>query len=186
MKLEKFFPTGILTYDIDNTISNYIENLITPRLSGLKYEDAVLTDFFKEKIITLKEIQPLINEINRCQTYYSQNTNFAPSKGIKSFWVQDYKASSFHQRHNHGRTQYSVIYWVRAENNPGLLVIHNPNPFSSVWNGGTKGYKNLYTQTRINFTPKKGRIILFPGYLDHEVLKGGDNCVRTTIAFNLE
>jgi hypothetical protein len=34
------------------------------------------------------------------------------------------------------------------------------------------------------FKPIKGKIILFPSFLNHEVLPSQDGVVRTTIAFN--
>jgi hypothetical protein len=185
MEISNIFPTGVLKHKVSNDIADYIENLITPRLKDLEFKDAVLTDFFKEKIITLEDIQPLVNEIYKCQDYYSKFTNFTPSKGINSFWVQDYNSSHIHGRHNHGRHHYSVVYWVRAKNNPGPLVIYNPNPFTEFW-GHSKGMDNLFTQPKIIIPPEKGIIVLFPSYLDHEVLKGGEGCIRTTIAFNLD
>ena len=42
-----------------------------------------------------------------------------------------------------------------------------------------------FSSNSISITPKKGMLIMFPGHLYHEVLPGGDDCIRTTIAFNI-
>ena len=185
MEVSNLFPTGVLKHRVSNDIANYIENLTVPKLSYLEDNGQVLTDFYKGNVITLKEIQPLVNEIYKCQNYYSNATNFSPSKNIHSFWIQDYTSSHAHGRHNHGRHHYSVVYWVRAKNNPGPLVLYNPNPFSEFW-GHSTPETNPYTQTKIIVPPEKGLMLLFPSYLDHEVLKGGEGSIRTTIAFNLD
>ncbi len=69
MNLNLTFPTGILTHQVEDKVSNYIESIIVPRLKNLenaqKYSiDNVSTDFFKDKkFINRKELLPLIKEV---------------------------------------------------------------------------------------------------------------------------
>ena len=104
---------------------------------------------------------------------------------MEDFWVQNYKSGQFHDIHNHGRVEISGVYWVRADNSPGKFEIFSPNPYLSVFGGNLKRLTK-YSAYRQTITPKKGGLILFPGYLDHRVLEGGPNSNRTAIAFNFK
>ena len=185
MRIDNFFPIGILTHHIGDKLADHIENLVVPKLNNLPLNENVLTDFFSQKIITPKEIYPLIQEVYKCQSYYNKETKLETPSQISDFWIQDYKSSHTHGRHNHGRDQYSVVYWVRANDKSGDLVFHTPNPYTYIWGKGGDPI-NPYSQTSISISPKKGVMVLFPSYLFHEVLKGKEGCIRTTIAFNLK
>ena len=140
------------------------------------------SDFFEQnKIIEEKEIENLIKEVKKCVEYYSQAVKVEP-KGLE-YWVQDYSPNDFHEIHNHGRTLFSVVYWVRASQTPGDLIIYEASEFKKNW--FLKPSKVPFGYTNISITPKKGNLVVFPGYLNHEVLPGGKNCIRTTIAFNI-
>ena len=49
-------------------------------------------------------------------------------KNIK-FWIQDYLHDHTHYRHTHGTDFLSGVYYIRANNDPGGIRFHNPNPF---------------------------------------------------------
>ena len=188
MELKGYFPTGILTHQVADKVSNYIESIIVSRLESLenaqKYcNDNIQTDFYKsDRIISRKELTPLTNEINKCVKYYADTVG--QSANNFEYWVQDYNKNQFHGLHNHGRsTLFSVVYWVRASENAGSLVIEESNPLKKLW------FQNLnnispFKYTEVKFQPKKGYLLIFPGYLEHKTLSSETNCVRTTIAFN--
>jgi len=188
MEFTGYFPTGILTHQIPNKTSDYIESIITSRLKNLvnskQYNGHdVLTDYYKsEKIISKEELEPLLQEIDKCIKLYSQNVN-EPVNGY-SYWVQDYTQNQLHELHNHGRsTLFSVVYWVRASEDAGSLVIEESNPLKKLW-FQNQNCNSPFKYTEASFQPKKGYLVVFPGYLDHKVLPSKTNCIRTTIAFN--
>lgn len=189
MKIENLFPTGILKHKVSSELSDHIESILTPRLDNLNAVGNVLSDYYENSIVTLGELGLLVREIFNCQKHYSEVTQYNEATEISSYWIQDYKGGHDHARHNHGRNQYSAVYWVRANEKSGQFIIHSPNPFSTIWseNIESEGHReNLYSQDHTYITPEKGLIVLFPSYLDHEVLVGREGCVRTTIAFNLK
>ena len=189
MELTGYFPTGILTHQVPNKTSDYIESIVTPRLKNLinakdDYDGGdVLTDYYKsERIISKEELGPLLQEIYKCIKFYSQNVN-EPVNSY-NYWVQDYTQNQFQGIHNHGRsTLFSVVYWVRASEDAGSLVIEESNPLKRLW-FQNQNCDSPFKYTVASFQPKKGYLVVFPGYLNHKVLPSKTNCIRTTIAFN--
>ena len=184
MVINNFFPTGILFQKVDDNLANKIENLILSRISNLKLDvnHENYNDFNNpERIVSLDEISPLVDEIYKCQEYYCNKSNFTPGE-ITGHWVQDYKKNHYHTRHNHGSCSLSAVYWVRNKGG-GPLVIYNPNPHISIQHQSEDG---PYSRISTSIPPIKGGIVMFPSYLDHMVAPSPEECIRTIIAFNLD
>jgi uncharacterized protein (TIGR02466 family) len=183
MNLEPIFVTGILSANVPQILANNIENLIVSKLKDLEYKDTNYTDYFKpNKILNKNEISDLIYEIEKYKTIYEQHTGWNKSH-LNDFWVQDYKKNDIHRIHNHGRNELSIVYWVRANQHAGEFVLHNPSPYISLWHDNTKE-GNPFNSLVKYIKPEKGKIIIFPSFINHEVLPGSEECIRTTIAFN--
>lgn len=182
MKIQGFFPTGVLFHQVPSQLSNQIESLIIPKLNYLERKDETYTDYYKKRIIEINEIKGLVTEIEKCVMFYANEIKVEP-KPISNYWVQNYSTGDIHSRHNHGRSLFSIVYWVRANNNAGNLVIYDPSPYRGVW--GDPYCTSPYSTNEVSITPKKGLLTMFQGYVDHEVLPGGEGCERTIIAFNI-
>jgi len=192
MKIIDAFKVGILTHSVSNEISNKVENLLIPRLNELdNVDNMVHTDYFgKRKIFELNETPELIEEIYKCKNYFNQilkSSNLHNSK-ITSYWVQDYRTEKdYHVRHNHGKNELSIVYWVRADKNAGPLIINNPIPLVNFLYSESEEPKNEYTTSAIQIQPEKGKMVIFPSVIEHSVLPSKNkDCIRTTIAFNLD
>tara|TARA_R110001606_G_scaffold107729_1_gene232596 strand:- start:13 stop:585 length:573 start_codon:yes stop_codon:yes gene_type:complete len=184
MVINNFFPTGVLFDMVSESLAAKIEDLILPRLPQLSLDvsNENYNDFHNpERIISLEELSPLVDEVYKCQEYYCKISNFTPGK-ITGYWVQDYRKNDYHTRHNHGSCSLSVVYWVRNKGG-GPLSIYNPNPHISIQHQTEDG---PYSNVSINIPPIKGGIVMFPSYLDHMVSPSLEECIRTTIAFNLD
>jgi len=182
MEIQGFFPTGILFHQVSPQLADQIESLIVPRLNNLDYVQTVKTDYFQDKIVSREELKDLIEEIYKNVTYYAKEIN-EESFGY-NYWIQDYSQNDTHKLHSHGRNLFSVVYWVRASKNAGDLVIHETNPFKKQW--FSQSTSSIFNYQKIRITPEKGKLVIFPSYLEHEVLPGGENCIRTAIAFNIQ
>ena len=188
MNLNLIFPTGIVTHQVENKISDYIESIIVPRLKNLenaqKYSiDNVSTDFYKKnKIISKKELLPLTKKVKECVKHYANEVG--EPIGDYEYWVQDYNKHQFHGKHNHGRsTLFSVVYFVRASDNAGSLVLVESNPLKELW-FQTKQTISPCKNSTLNVKPKKGFLVVFPGYLPHHALPSETDCIRTIISYN--
>ena len=179
--LQSIFPVPIYTTFIDKNLSNQIENLIIPRLDSLQFTDEQYSDYFlPKKLVTASEINDLLYQIDIFTNKFSEETGIIKFK-VGQYWVQDYKKGNSHHRHAHGGDVISCVYYVRANENAGKLRLINPNPFSTITQLKTNTTKHLH----YDITPQKGLLVIFPGWLMHEVIPSQHpNCIRTCIALN--
>ena len=185
MFIQPLFPTPLGFYEIDSKLADDIETKVVERLELMDYhENGTFTDYYKEeKLFDLKtDLPDLYKFMYDCRDHFIQETKFAGSDAIQ-YWFQDYRTPySIHHLHHHGMYGISGVYWVRANEDAGLFRMENPNPYSNY--ADVYDRFNTYAMDNATLPPKKGLLILFPPYLKHEVMPGGQNIKRTTIAFN--
>ena len=184
MKIKSFFPIAVLQHKVSSDISDYVEKITLKNFNKLEQQDTLKTDFWnKEKTLDLNKISPLMEEINKCLKYYCSQTQI-PIPKIFNHWVQDYSEKEYHPKHNHGRCELSLVYWIRSNKDAGYFKIDNPSPYNKIFYHTPP--PSIYTTNSISIPPVKGGLIIFPSFLDHEVLPGGKNCVRTILAINYQ
>tara|TARA_R110000787_G_scaffold126471_2_gene237792 strand:+ start:398 stop:964 length:567 start_codon:yes stop_codon:yes gene_type:complete len=179
---QNIFPVPIYTAFLDNKLADEIEDLVVPRLSNLEQVPSQKTDYFlKDKIVSPEELSTFFYNIDPVISDYSNQSNINRSNNIE-YWVQDYSKNESHSSHAHGNALISGVYYIRANNNAGSLKFTNPNPLF-INTDLKEGPKN---EVNFEIKPQKGLLVLFPGWLLHEVLGSSiDNCTRTCLAFNL-
>jgi uncharacterized protein (TIGR02466 family) len=183
MEIKSAFPVPILFHQIEKDIANKTEKFIIPRISHLKEKYDVETDYFSDRIFSLEEIPFLMKEIHKCIDYYCSELKIkVPS--LQNYWVQNYNENHFHTLHNHGRCELSIVYWVRANSSSGNFKLMNPSPYNKILYHENE--HSLYTTHFLQIPPIKGGLIIFPSYLEHEVLQGKKDCIRTTLALNYQ
>lgn len=180
------FSTPFLRYTVSESLADMVESYVLPKLDLLNYNQSQYTDFHNndDKVIyDLNEIPEFNEEVKKALNLFVIKTGFnqITSNTTTSVWCQDYKEGDVHELHHHGRAYISGIYWVRANENAGKIRFNNPNHMVDLWD--TSG-DTPYSTTYEDFESKRGVIMMWPSYLYHEVLPGGTNCKRTTIAFN--
>ena len=183
MEIKNIFPTPILIHTINEELADKIENLVVPKLCNLDYNGEQYSDFFKEKIVKPEEISDLLNEIYSLANIFWTNTGYSKSTNI-NYWIQDYKPNDTHFLHNHGSDFLSGVYWIRANKDAGSLEFTSPNPSTYLGFDFLIEKSTPYTIKTYSITPEKGKLVLFPSTLFHNVSKGGSNCIRTSFAFN--
>ena len=183
MKIKNLFPIPLLFHQVDKSIADEIEDIVLPKLHHLETYNNVKTDFFKGCIISLDSIPSLMKEINRGVDYFCEHLSIPPPT-LYNYWIQDYSKNQTHPVHNHGRHEISVVYWIRSNNLSGDFKLYNPSPYNKVFY--QNDYKSKYTTEEIIIPPVKGGLLMFPSYLDHEVLPGKEGCIRTTLALNYQ
>lgn len=95
---------------------------------------------------------------------------------LKNNWAQLYEKGDYHPRHNHNNTCYGGIIYVDGFGKDGTLFHH---PLSCL----VRPYGIRFKQNHLEIF-QSGTMILFPGYIEHEVLIQKENNHRTVIAFN--
>ena len=199
MYIEKLFPVGVLVHDIDPKLADHVEKVVVKKLKDLPRPDANAphaTDYFEpNKIIDLHvhDLNDLYREICRGIDMYQSQSNMrsvqtrtssfnTPDIHALSWWTQDYIEGDVHKEHDHGVGSISGIYWVRANENAGGLQFRNPNPLVQYQSQHDTNAE--FSWQEYVYQPVKGRMLMYPSYLKHEVLQSGKDTIRTTIAFN--
>ena len=189
MVIKELFPLPVLLHEFDSFLVKKIKDLIIPRLDVFSKEDyktppTVETDFFSKRIIDINEIPEFVEELNKCKNEFEKIVGCHPSF-LVDYWVQNYRKDQYHDIHNHGRVEIAGVYFIQANDQAGEFQLFSPNPSISIFlEDSGKDNKTPFNQHVQSIKPKEGGLILFPGYVDHRVLPGGSNCIRTSLAFN--
>ena len=71
MKIENLFPTALFQHKVSPSIADYVEEIFLQNYNKLQQTPTLKTDFFNDKkSISLNEISPLMEEIDKCLEYY--------------------------------------------------------------------------------------------------------------------
>jgi uncharacterized protein (TIGR02466 family) len=187
MKNHVVFPVSILSHKVDHQLADKIENLFLERIHRLEKNKQQYTDFFnkggKERVFDLeKDIPEFYDILNKCKDEYVHTTGIRISDNAFDSWTQDYRdEGQYHVRHNHGPYGISGIYWIRANEHASDIKFYNPN-VANLYVAYSRDRD--YSTRNIGFKAKKGMILLFPSYLEHEVFPSNDKTIRSTISFN--
>jgi uncharacterized protein (TIGR02466 family) len=186
MNIESYFPVPVLHHNIDSQLADKVESIIVPKIKELErnHENTQFTDYFENKINVHELLPELIDEWVKAISYFRSVTsiNIDENQPLQ-YWTQDYKEGDTHPVHHHSTGGISGVYWVRANDAAGDLRLHTTNPLSEYVK--VTNNENPYFTLNTDIKTEKGKIVLFPSYLKHEVLKSNADAIRTTIAFNL-
>ena len=187
MNIHNHFPIAILEHQVSTEIADTVEQQLLEHITALPYKDSfkgdVATDFFNNNRIDIFTMFPdLIDEFFAAKNTYQEVTSFVASDNI-TFWTQDYRSpTGVHNKHQHGVSGISGVYWVRANEHAGALTFYNPNAVLDYVSASV--IDNPYRSMMNSYKPIKGKLLLFPSYLHHEVQPSREGVIRTTIAFN--
>ena len=90
---------------------------------------------------------------------------------FEQMWVQEFakKGGGNHSAHMHWNTHVNGFYFLKGSKNTSHPVFHEPRTGARATKLHMKNQKGISPGTElINFQPKPGLLIIFPGYLEHE------------------
>ncbi len=138
--------------------------------------------------------RPITDRIYQIGSRISSQLGYHPDKslGIGTMWSIINARGSFNKTHIHPGSHWSGVYYVQAPENAGDIEFTDPRT-SHVMNQPSFNPNKKRTKenwTKVHFTPKAGKMIVFPSWLYHGVNpnlsdrigKDGD---RVIISFNL-
>lgn len=184
MILHNIFSVPIMETFIDNTIANKIEKTFLKNIENIPKKYIHYTDYGDD--VPAYNIEKEVPEF--CEFVKAFGENYRVASGIRSsfdkiqYWTQDYRdEGQHHNQHHHGINGISGVYWIRANSAAGEFAFITPNV--------QQQYVDYFMETDYSFpdymiTPEKGKMVLFPSYLQHHVAPSGKNAIRSTIAFN--
>ncbi|WP_426542175.1 TIGR02466 family protein [Dapis sp. BLCC M126] len=126
------------------------------------------------------------------QEYFNQ-LGYDPSwkASCDSMWANISPKYAYNRSHNHGSTLCSGVYYVQSDpGHSGRINFTDPREQAVILPTYTKeALQRSHTWSNVYYDPIPGRIILFPGWLRHDVAPNlyngtGKEADRISISFN--
>jgi uncharacterized protein (TIGR02466 family) len=168
-KIQEEIQSALAEIRKNNLENPWQDNVLTTFKFGNSTND-ILTyklDTLKKSIITLGK-EYLKN--------WSRNTNLQ----VYNSWFNFYTNGMFQYDHNHSSVicALSGVYYFRTNEKDGDIVFINPNIYLA------DEISNIGIST-VSYSPKEGRLLLFPCWLRHKVKPNNTKEERISISFNL-
>jgi uncharacterized protein (TIGR02466 family) len=193
MNIENWFSTPI-----------YYSILHEPLLSRVQeelqviYDDLILQDKFQYNVVAKshKLSDPTFNtnfideygaeklkkaiaiHINQYATMIDPTIDVSRFK-ISSAWLTLNSKGSYTFTHDHGNSDISGCYYFKTNSKDGNIFFKTPNKLLST----SFLYKNI--PSVVDYTPEVGKILLFPGWLEHGVHMNNSDSDRVSVSFNI-
>ena len=90
---------------------------------------------------------------------------------FSEMWVQEFakKGGGHHSAHVHWNQHVSGFYFLKCSDKTSYPIFHEPRGGARATKLKMKNQKGIWPGTElVNFRPKPGTLIIFPGYLEHE------------------
>ena len=190
-KIKKIFSTPLYQTTAPQEILEEITIQALPKLDKLLDQDRDImrnpmsSDFFGERIVKPEEAQNFFDWILECTNEYCEETGYHNGNRM-NYWFQDYRQDGMHRRHNHGISRVSGVFWIRANEQAGDLILENPVSELGTVQDNINNPMGDYTAEHEFITPSTGMLVLFPGFIYHEVMPSLEGVVRTVMAFNMD
>ncbi len=127
-------------------------------------KDKMLTTFFEyENILEDKNLINLKNHILNILNIFTKNVLKKKFFNLHTSWFQMYKINDYHDLHIHETEEncYSFIFYVQCSEDSSQTEFFMPgHPYA-------RGPSFL-------ISPKKSKIVLFPGHVPHQALSNND------------
>ena len=141
-----------------------------------------LTDpTFKSNIIDDLNLVQLKAEIEKQVVEYMQTIGVRGIPKFKIFqsWMTHTATNEYTPTHDHALSDLSGVYYIKTNGQDGDLFFNCPNPAM------VHSICFLHLPKKVRFAPEEGKIVIFPGWLQHGVEVNKTNDVRISISFNI-
>ena len=98
---------------------------------------------------------------------------------ITASWMTSFSKGEYSHQHCHATADIAGVYYVKASTDDARFYIKAPNKLMSA------SYVFKLAPDTIYYQPTPGKIILFPGWLDHGVSTQTTDTERVSISFNI-
>jgi uncharacterized protein (TIGR02466 family) len=193
MPVEYWFPTPIYYNMIDNMeevqkeLLPLCEDIDFVKISGwdnnsASFSSGKFSDNFLEKYQPKLFLEQLKHNIHQ---YLLQINPNAPVDTydlvIDESWVTRTQRNEFHPTHSHGIYFISGAYYVKTNEQDGNIYFKTPNKLMI----HTPFFNKVSGWDTVLHSPKVGKILLFPAWLEHGVLSNQTDSDRITLSFNI-
>ena len=194
-EIDTLFPTAVQDSILnDEEYIQQIENEIY-RLKDLSPEGQSISNYGgwqSPRNAWWDGTSPILEELGmkllpHMKKYYSdtQKNDRVDDLKLQSIWGNISNKHAYNNLHIHSGAQVSGILYIKAPKYCGNVVFVNPSANLKMCEAfGDKTATTPFNNDRFFYEPKRGRLLLFPSYLGHEVEPNITDEDRISIAFN--
>jgi len=190
MITEYHFPTPIYIKEIPNAVelNHYLEKQILRwnKEDPKGYNRTNIngwhstTDMNKKK-----EYNPLMQELFAMQYEIFKKEFLTLKPVLGNMWANINYPSGYNRPHLHPNSLFSGVYWIKAPENSGSLMLYDPRPgVHTTMPDRKKGKLPSAVWREVHYKPRAGMIIMFPAWLWHEVQPNRSQDIRISVSFN--
>lgn len=184
--ITNLFPTKIVEKIVPEHVYDTTKHTLDLVLANLLYTEQIhktggmLTSDEGVKntnnFIDRYNLSELNVEVLDTATQYLSAMNIAPMEDLKIFmsWLTKIGPGNTSSKHCHDPSTLVGVYYCSSETNQGKLRLFNSLP------------KEFQTHQYVDIEIEPGKLVLFPGWLYHEVQENQSNTVRHSIAINIQ
>ncbi len=184
MSVENIFPTKVYSTFIDNV--DEVQNEISAIINRVDFMPSGKARGDANKITSVQK--DAIKDYGLDKTYatiqnhlkiYCEELDFAFRPFRLYSWFTKNEPGDYLQIHHHNDVDITGTYYFQSSGDDGEFFFESPviaAPHSLCYSS---------QHTRIYSQPKTGKLILFPGWINHGVLKNNSNNDRIGLSFNV-
>ena len=186
MTTTTLFPTHLGIYDVKNSEALNQELLNIDGLASNKFSFRNYIDLWQYKdqhhclqILYEALLENAVKYANDCYGLDYRSEYFTVLEGWATSSVN--RTIGQNRLHNHRLTDLAAVYYVNVSDDTGDIEFFDPR--------GGLGFLSLNSAKAYNVhahRPKAGQMILFPGWLLHQVQPNNTNLNRVVIATNIK
>ena len=189
MITEYHFPTPVYIQEVSNAVelNQYLEQKIlqwSQQDKGVSKTNAggwhSTTDMNRKE-----EYNVLTKELFNMQEEIFKKELLAQKPVLGNMWANINYPGNFNRPHLHPNALFSGVYWIKAPEKSGDLMLYEPRQGAQCTMPNRKEGKlppELWRE--VHYTPRAGTIVMFPAWLWHEVRTNQSNDIRISVSFN--
>lgn len=157
------------------TTTKKISNQKGFQSKGVDLNSPLIKELFK---LCLSSIQKYVN---------SYDLKYSYSINVHNLWFNINPTHAYNTQHIHGGSDFSAVYYIKAPEKSGSLVLINPDVSKEFVRFFTQPFKtwNKINHLRYWVDPKDGDFIIFPAHIPHYVSHNESKENRISLSFNL-
>ena len=196
MQIEKFFPVHLATTDIPTDMLAKSKSIAETYIESKKWKQQrhfgrTITSYFSDTTVNYAgHFDPkLAQYINLSAREYMNYVGFDPDADLRiETWLNLNLPDTHHSKHEHFGCFMSGVLWLSTPENSGNFTIFDPvspRAQNNVQYSFARMPNNEYNRNIHSIVPAEGKLIMFPGWLQHQVESNESNSTRISIAFNI-
>jgi hypothetical protein len=147
-----------------------IEYINTNKIGKLFYG----TGYSSVDISTPKIVNDILENsiVNICRNY------FHPKIKLSKLWININPPGAYQSRHTHSEYPVAGTYYLKVPQDSGNIIFYHPSPHVE----SLQRLKPFYSFTHTH-VPTDNDLLMWPGYMSHEVTYNYSNETRITASF---